>query len=286
MIPQANITAWRRVVPWADDAQVEQDLVLSRATVELFTDPLLAGRIALRGGTALHKLVVEPPYRYSEDIDLVQTEAAPIGLILDAVRATLDPWLGKPTRDRGPGNVTLKYRFDSEIAPVRPLRLKIEINTREHFALNGLQRRTLAVQNPWFTGGCEIVTFANNELMGTKLRALYQRRKGRDLFDLWLCLEQHLIDPPDVVVCFLEYMQREGHGITRAQFEQNLHEKEQDRAFMNDIGPLLRPGLGYDSTSAMSMVRKSLIELLPGDPWRSPDEDPQSPSPRRRRKRG
>ena len=283
MIPQANITAWRRVVPWADDAQVEQDLVLSRAAVELFAEPSLDGKIVLRGGTALHKLVIEPPYRYSEDIDLVQTEAAPIGSIIDAVRAKLDPWLGKPARDRGPGNVTLNYRFESEIAPVRPLRLKIEINTREHFALHGLERRPFAVRNPWFTGESKIATFANDELMGTKLRALYQRRKGRDLFDLWLCLDRNLIDPPTVVACFLEYMQREGRGITRAQFEQNLHEKEHDRAFMSDIGPLLRPGLNYDSAAAMVTVRKSLIELLPGDAWRGQDD---SPKPKRRKRKG
>ena len=143
MIPQANITAWRQVVPWADDAQIEQDFVLSRATVELFAEPALVGKMALRGGTALHKLILQPPHRYSEDIDLVQTEAAPIGSILDAVRGTLDSWLGKPQRNRGPGVSTLNYRFESEIAPVRPLRLKIEINTREHFALQKLERRAL-----------------------------------------------------------------------------------------------------------------------------------------------
>ena len=95
MIPQANITAWRQVVPWPDDAQIEQDLALSRAVVEIFADSTLASTVALRGGTALHKLVIQPPFRYSEDIDLVQTEAAPIGAILDALRAQLDPWLGK-----------------------------------------------------------------------------------------------------------------------------------------------------------------------------------------------
>lgn len=52
MIPQANITAWRPFAPWADDAQVEQDLVLSRAVVELFSDATLREKIALRGGTA------------------------------------------------------------------------------------------------------------------------------------------------------------------------------------------------------------------------------------------
>ena len=50
MIPQANITAWRNVAPWLDDAQVEQDLVLSRAVIKLFASEELSGKIALRGG--------------------------------------------------------------------------------------------------------------------------------------------------------------------------------------------------------------------------------------------
>ena len=55
MIPQAHITAWRAVAPWGDDAQVEQDLVLSRAVVERFTDAELTEPLAPRGGTALDK---------------------------------------------------------------------------------------------------------------------------------------------------------------------------------------------------------------------------------------
>src|SRR5208282_5441753 len=115
MIPQANITAWRAIAPWPDDAQVEQDLVLSRAVVELFGEPKLAGKIALRGGTSLNKLYVQQQSRYSEDIDLVQTEPAPIGPILDAIRGKIDSWLGKPARKASGGNVSLAYRFASEI---------------------------------------------------------------------------------------------------------------------------------------------------------------------------
>src|SRR5207253_1132092 len=81
---------------------------------------------ALRGGTALHKLGLAPPRRYSEDIDLVQVEAGPIGAVLDRVRARLDPWLGKPTWDHAASTVTLVYRFMSEIPPVNRLRLKVE----------------------------------------------------------------------------------------------------------------------------------------------------------------
>lgn len=122
--------------------------MLTRAVIELFSEPGLAGKIALRGGTALQKLFIRPPCRYSEDIDLVQSESGPIGPILDACRARLDPWLGKPTRSAAQGGIALVYRFESEIPPVRPMRLKVETNTREHFAVFGLAQRRIAADNP------------------------------------------------------------------------------------------------------------------------------------------
>jgi predicted nucleotidyltransferase component of viral defense system len=268
VIPQANITAWRSTAPWSDDAQVEQDLVLSRAAVELFTDAGVSASIALRGGTALNKLFVVPGVRYSEDIDLVQTKAGPAGPLIDAIRAKLDPWLGKPARARATGGFSLLYRFESEIPPVRSLRLKIEINTREHFTVLGFKTHLMTVKNPWFSGQAKLTTYGIDELMGTKVRALYQRRKGRDLFDLWLCIDRNLIDPDQVITCFQRYMEHEGHAVSRAEFEKNLHDKERDSEFMDDIQPLLNPAIQYDSTLAMKVVREVLIQRIPGSPWR------------------
>lgn len=57
MIPADFIVEWRGQTRWATDEQVEQDLVLSRALVAIFEDSDLADMVALRGGTALHKLV-------------------------------------------------------------------------------------------------------------------------------------------------------------------------------------------------------------------------------------
>ena len=272
MIPQANITGWRANAPWPDDAQVEQDLVLTRALIQLFSEPKLAGKIGLRGGTALHKLFILPACRYSEDIDLVQMEAGPIGAILNAIRANLDPWLGKPTRSRAADSVTLVYRFESEIPPVRPLRLKVEVNTREHFTILGFAYRQVVADNPWYSGKADIATFEINELLGTKLRALYQRRKGRDLFDLWLGISRAVVNPRRVVDCFGEYMQRAGHSVSRAQFEHNLHEKQFAPTFLEDIKPLLRSDVNYDAATAMMQVKEVIIEKLPGAPWRGPTE--------------
>jgi hypothetical protein len=114
VIPKDFITEWRDRTPWVLDRQVEQDLVISRALVELFSRKPIADSLAFRGGTALYKLHITPAARYSEDIDLVQTTPGGIGEVLDAIHAALDPWLGAPKWKQTEGRVTLAYRFDSE----------------------------------------------------------------------------------------------------------------------------------------------------------------------------
>ena len=268
MIPQADIVAWRRVAPWPDDAMVEQDLVLSRAVVEIFSDAALAHDLALRGGTALHKVVLAPPSRYSEDLDLVQVEAGPIGAVLDRLRAWLDLWLGKPTWEHAASTVTLLYRFASEIPPVRRLRLKVEINTREHFAVHGYQTRRLAVESRWFGEGAEVRTFHLDELLGTKLRALYQRRRGRDLFDLWDASHRGEVNPARVIEVFQAYLGAEDLRVTRAEFERNLAAKARNRLFIEEVTPMLAPGIAYDARAALDLVRRDFIERLPGGAWK------------------
>jgi hypothetical protein len=111
MIPFAYINEWRDVAPWDAQAMVEQDLILSRIVVDLFSDPFLREALIFRGGTALNKLCFPRPLRYSEDVDLVQREEGPIGPVFDAVRRALGGWLGeKPARKQGPGVVNLVYR--------------------------------------------------------------------------------------------------------------------------------------------------------------------------------
>ncbi|MCX5796548.1 MAG: nucleotidyl transferase AbiEii/AbiGii toxin family protein [Elusimicrobia bacterium] len=262
MIPQAAITHWRNVAPWPQDAQVEQDLILCRALIEIFQDPVLAPALLLRGGTALHKLFVTSPQRYSEDIDLVQVSAGPIGPVLNAIRSRLDPILGVPRRESGPDNVTLRYRMESEIAPVVPLRLKIEINTREHFTVFGAIGHPFAIQSPWFEGRAEVRTCTLDELLATKLRALYQRRKGRDLFDLWRGLGMKGSDPRRIVETFRKYMAAEGSKVSRSEFEKNLTAKVALRQFNDDLSPLLAAAVRYDAGAAARLVMERLIANL------------------------
>jgi predicted nucleotidyltransferase component of viral defense system len=268
MIPLDFIAEWRAHAPWTRDFHVEQDLLITRAVIEMFARPEIARALAFRGGTALYKLHITPAPRYSEDIDLVQTEPGPIGDTLTAVRAALDPWLGAPKRSFNEGRVTLIYRMTSEGAPALPLRLKVEINSREHFAVYGFEERTLAMNSRWFAGAAPVRTYALDELLGTKLRALYQRKKGRDLFDLWIAGRRRSVDPARVVECFRRYLGHEGAPISRAEFESNLHEKFADPAFGRDLAPLLAAGVEWDLSAAANYLRREYLPLLPGEPWK------------------
>lgn len=267
MIPRDHILEWREQAPWPQDFQVEQDLVISRALVEIFSQPVLHDALAFRGGTALYKLHL-PAARYSEDIDLVQTRAEVAGPMMEALREVLDPWLGKPRYKQTEGRVTFVYRFDSEDAPPVALRLKVETNTREHFSVYGPKEIPFSVKSRWFAGSCSIHTYALDELLATKLRALFQRKQGRDLFDLAIALNADGAGPDRIVAAFLKYMEHEGHKITRAMFEKNLAEKMEDPEFLADISPLLSDGYVWDPESEAPVVSSKLIERLPGDPWK------------------
>ncbi len=271
MIPSGLIDEWRQQAPWSQDLQVEQDLILSRALVTLFNKPAVARSLALRGGTALFKLQIRPALRYSEDIDLVQLTAEPIGPTLDAIRQVLDPWLGEPRRKFGEGRVTLVYRVESEGPPPLPLRLKIEINSREHFSVFGVERYPFTVRSRWFHGDTAIVSYHPEELLGTKLRALYQRKKGRDLYDLAVGLERLEIDPARIIRAFSRYMEHGGTRVSRAEFELNLHAKLMDPTFVGDLRPLIVPGFDWSFGAGAAAVRESLLVLLPGEPWKGTD---------------
>ena len=113
MIPINDIRAWSNIVPWVNDEQIEQDLVISRSLIEIFSDEYLASQLAFRGGTAIHKLFLQPQPRYSEDIDLVQKESGPIKEIITRIQNKL-AFISKPVVKQKANNNTILFRFNSE----------------------------------------------------------------------------------------------------------------------------------------------------------------------------
>lgn len=269
MIPQSFLQAWSATAPWPDFRQIEQDLIISRALCDLFNAPALRGKIAFRGGTAINKLLFQRPLRYSEDIDLVQTQPEPIGTTVDAIRDAL-AWLGGFNRNHAGHSMHLVFRFAPEADLQSTLKLKVEINTREHENQFGIRQYPFSVENDWYRGQAEIASFEPEELFGTKLRALLQRRKNRDLFDLAQGLEQLGMDVDKLVACFDHYLALEDTSITRAEAEQRMLQKL-TRSLTEDIAPLLPAGVRFDDTDALRAFERVWVELisrLRGDPWK------------------
>jgi len=263
MIPRPDIAKWQQHAPWKDFAQVEQDLIISRALVEIFSDTFLRENLAFRGGTALHKLYLNPASRYSEDIDLVQIKPGPIKPIMQRIGEVVT-FFEEPRRTqvRGHGAKAL-YRFTSEYEEIR-LRLKLEINCKEHFNVLDLVDFPFSVESDWFFGDAKIRTYNINELLGTKLRALYQRSKGRDLFDLNYSRLNLELDFDKIITCFKEYITfaTGNRPPSKKEFLLNIEEKENDVNFTGDMEALLRSGISYDQDDAFKWLKTELIERI------------------------
>jgi predicted nucleotidyltransferase component of viral defense system len=273
LIPTSYLQEWSAQAPWPDLQQVEQDLIICRALCDLFNSPALTDKITFRGGTAINKLLFKQPLRYSEDIDLVQAQSEPIGATVVAIREALS-WLGKCSREQAGHSIHLVFRFTPESAPNAKLKLKVEINTREHGSLLGIRRYPFAVESSWYQGKANVASFEPEELFGTKLRALLQRRKNRDLFDLNEGLKQLEMTSDKLIACFEHYLKLEGKPITRAAAEQRMLEKL-TRSLTEDIAPLLSAGVRFNDDDAIDAFEKVWIELIikiKGDAWKLTDK--------------
>ncbi|WP_375326520.1 nucleotidyl transferase AbiEii/AbiGii toxin family protein [Candidatus Tisiphia endosymbiont of Nemotelus uliginosus] len=261
MIPESFIENWRVNGKWQTLSMVEQDLVISRALICLYNNPQIKDSLVFRGGTALNKLFIKPPVRYSEDIDFVQKRPEPIGLTIDAIRQSLKPWLGDPKWKITERSVKLVYQYKA-ISGL-PAKLKIEINTTEHFQVLPLRHESFSIESQWFNGVCEIVTYELAELVATKLRALYQRRKGRDLFDLWYIFKCKLVEANQVIHIFQKYCANDSILISKELFQKNMELKRLNKDFQVDMNVLLPPQVYWNFDEAFEFVQTRILSQIP-----------------------
>jgi predicted nucleotidyltransferase component of viral defense system len=263
MIPRPDIAKWQMNAPWREFSQVEQDLVISRTLVDIFSDEFLNENLAFRGGTALHKLYLNPAPRYSEDIDLVQVKPGSIKPIMQRIAEVVTFFEEKRSTKIGGHGAKAMYRFTSEYENIR-LRLKLEINCKEHFNVMPWVEFPFEVKSNWFEGKANIRTYDINELMGTKLRALYQRSKGRDLFDLDYSRLNIDLNVHQIIKCFKEYttFSTGNRPPSQKEFLMNIEEKEQDPNFTGDMEALLRTGIEYNQELAFDWLKSELINKI------------------------
>jgi predicted nucleotidyltransferase component of viral defense system len=277
-ITRRDVIAHQSVVPWPSQIQVEQDLLLCRAMVALFDDSFLQKQIAMRGGTLLHKIHLAPPSRYSEDIDLVVVGERPEGHIRKALHRVLDALLGTPQHavwgdlrlairnTVKPSRVLrVTYAIPSLMEPGTNLEIVVEANVTERKPHRPLITNSFEFPFRDSAVRAEINGYDIHEMLGTKLRALFQRRRGRDLFDLYwaLTLAKPAVNPAQIIESFQHYLGLERSVARRAEFVGLLDAHLADRGFCSEMHSLLRAGITYDPQQAGSYVKTKLLSLLP-----------------------
>ena len=278
-LTQRDIIAHQSAVPWPNKRQVEQDLLLCQAMTALFNDDFLRTQIAMRGGTLLHKVHLAPPARYSEDIDLVIIGDRPDDHIRKAINRALLGVMGKPVHSAW-GNVKLAirnvvqpsrvlretYHVDSVAEPAgRPLEIVVEANVTERKSFRPIAEFPFSYPFRGQHIQATLNGFEIHEMLGTKMRALFQRKRGRDLFDLYWALTESAtaVNPAEIIASFQYYMKQEGSKAGSAEFVRILQEHLQDAGFLSDMKPLLRTGVTYDAAIAGDFVIRHLLNLLP-----------------------
>ena len=258
MIPERHITAWQPKAPWLTVEQVEQDLVLSRLIVEIANDPYLGDELVFRGGTCLHKVRLSPGLRYSEDLDYVRQSSGGIGPLTQALRE-IGERLDMKVNVEISKYPKVKFRAPSESGN-GSMRIKIEVNTYERSPARPLERVPFAVESNWYTGTADVLTFSVAELVATKIRALYQRSKGRDLFDLWTAVTRLGLAPDEILDAFAPYRP---DGLTAALAVANLDAKITRKDFRTDLAALtLSVPEGYDIDTAATLISTHLLARI------------------------
>lgn len=130
--------------------------------------------------------------------------------------------------------------------------------------MHGLVQFPFEVKSSWFDGSCNLTTYRLEELLGTKLRALYQRKKGRDLYDMFIALTQK--PALDIEALMLSYKKYMNYSVekppTQREFLLNMEAKIHDSEFLGDTTALLRPDVPYNPKAAYELVKKTLIAKI------------------------
>ena len=277
-LTRRDVLAHQAHVPWPSQRQVEQDLLLCRAMAAIFNDRFLHSQVAMRGGTLLHKVHLAPPSRYSEDIDLVVFGDRPEQHIRRALRRVLSDVLGAPKASAW-GAITLAIR--NSVKPSRVLRMTyslpsisepgmtLDIVVEANVTERTPHRPIVQIPFEFPFRDALVKTLVNgydiHEMLGTKMRALFQRRRGRDLFDLYwaLTLAKPPVDPAAIIESFQHCLRQEASSAGRAEFVGILQSHLADRGFCSDMSQLLRVGAEYDPQKAGAYVKARLLSLLP-----------------------
>jgi predicted nucleotidyltransferase component of viral defense system len=261
-LPEADIAAWQASVDCSSMDAASRDLLLHHLAIVIASHPVLGDELVLRGGFALHRLVLPHPVRCCLSLEYARRSTTGIGAALDALReVAISTGFSIRTEVRARPRVYLSPL--SSAAPGRE-RLRIDLETREIHPLRPQVRRHLTMSTHRFTGRAAVLTYDTEELLGLALRELYRRSRSRDLFDLWVGLTHLDVEDALVLSAFQHACLQADLGIVRrGMFVARLHRLARP-AFTRDLqGLAAAEGCVFEPTRAASLITARLLDGLP-----------------------
>ena len=263
-----QVRDWADAQGIGDEVRAELDLRLSH-TVGLIAASDLGMELCFKGGTAINKLYFEDTARLSVDLDYnavgeersvyrrCRERRESLTALISQAGAELHRYKFGVVGDH------LLFRYRS-VTTGRSGSFKVEISLTERFAVFGAVRRPFLVPLTTAPGSRREVavnTTTLPELIGTKIRALHQRRKGRDIFDLWRAIPV-IQDTTILRKLVLFYFACRNVPFDRQAFFGTLDQKIGDPRFQDDLTPYLRPGTRFDWATSTAEVRQWLDSTL------------------------
>lgn len=253
----------RAIRTWADENDVpdltlaELDYRLGHALQAIYADPFLRNRLYLKGGTALNKFYIPNQGRLSVDLDF--NVVGPRDQVLEE-RTQFSQRVMKVLGEQDSSyDFTYRWRYEQATVYARYLpltgaaqqRLKVEISFIERVAIMGRDEQILP--GYIFEDPVVVNTYFLEELTSTKLRALHDRKKGRDIYDLFHIAEFDL-NRAAVRKMVLYYFYRANKVFSYPSFVDNIEQKIARRGFRDDVRGLIRQGSSLDWSAACERV--------------------------------
>lgn len=261
-ITQRMLRNWADEVGISDLSLVEQDVRVSYALREIFDNEFLNPLLRLKGGTAINKLYLKDTSRLSVDLDFNHLgEKHAVAKQRPEVRKEIVNTLSKNDPNYHFTITRRDWYQTTIVASYKPLfgsrgeRLKIEISHVERFPILGTKIRSFRLLD---TGeSCKASTYSADELVSTKLRALFTRARGRDIYDVYHAANIGL-NKKLVRKMFLYYLFRVGKMYNPNLDYKKLSERLMQKRYIDDVTGYVRPEINFSLDKAALALAKNL----------------------------
>lgn len=252
-----------RVRRWADEHDLadlllaELDYRLVHALSAIYGSSFLKERLCVKGGTAINKLYLKETSRLSVDLDFnhigskeqVAKEKRNLREKITELLKAQDPSYSVTHTKRKYEQTTLKIGYRT--VGGTPQNFKLEISHVERFPILEPVEKQLETSE----GRFGISTYQLEELTATKLRALFERLKGRDIYDLYFVSE--LKPRPEAISTrklFLYYFYRSKKVFNPKVYFRNLDEKYKSGRYIDDVSKFVKPTVQFSFKAATEHV--------------------------------